>query len=379
MEILDPNRRLPQHMIIQSVDNHLYRIGLCVKRSDFSKKRSIFCNPFLVFTLMSIEWIRTFVFIIIPQKSLKTQIRFCDFGHLSGIGILYNLIMCSGYLTPITLAAIHYQIYKSGEDLTFLRVFQMMSGLVSPISVGLTEKKHIIWLNKRTRLPFKVMQINNLTFIPVLCFSFIITPYIISGCTAIELILYGVPNALFMTISAIHIYNIQFFHLLYFYIICHYLKIRIKTINENLSKKKTLNIRYIESQLKALNSLYLEINEYNSQFWSKFLIMFWATQGSYIVFLIKLSVLPTVPLIFNLVAAFVTSQMSCLFLFVIFTASSVNYEANKSYEIFHHLMVSSFVGLNCRQKPMRKNVFSQFKVKLEIENDDDDLKIFSNS
>ena len=58
---------------------------------------------------------------------------------------------------------------------------------------------------------------------------------------------------------------------------------KLQSINAKLLEKKSkTSIAYIVSQLKAMNSLYKEINEYNSQFWSQYFLLFWLNIGSII-------------------------------------------------------------------------------------------------
>jgi len=58
MSDFDPKKCLPSELVIDSVDNHLYRIGLClttqhtIKRRKFIYKRLLFYSTFHSFNQM---------------------------------------------------------------------------------------------------------------------------------------------------------------------------------------------------------------------------------------------------------------------------------------------------------------------------------------
>src|ERR1700712_4722140 len=77
---------------------------------------------------------------------------FGDMGHFIGfrknlgtVFILFSILILSSQM-------IYYNNYRNGIKPTFLRVFQMMSGLVSPKSLGLREEQGVQILVKRTTI-----------------------------------------------------------------------------------------------------------------------------------------------------------------------------------------------------------------------------------
>ena len=127
---------------------------------------------------------------------------------------------------------------------------------------------------------------------------------------------------------------------MYFYIICKFLKIRLKRINESVirmnSGKQFIKLR---SLLSTMNSLYIEINECNTSYWSKFLLNVWLTFGTSIVCLLHTTIFikmqPT--LIFTFL--YCVLAFWSMFFFIIFTASSVHLEANNSNKYLNSLFV----------------------------------------
>ncbi len=92
--------------------------------------------------------------------------------------------------------------------------------------------------------------------------------------------------------------------------------------------------------IRSLNSIYSEINEYNTKFWSKYLLSIWLIMGS----VIKMTLVIIIFIQTNIIKIAFTYGLLLLipmFLFIINTASSVNYEANKSYILLNSIMASN--------------------------------------
>ena len=70
----------------------------------------------------------------------------------------------------MTSQLIYYYNYKNDIKPTFLKVFQMMSGLVSPKSIGLTNEKQIYKLIKLSKRLFFICEFVVKIAVPLLCF-----------------------------------------------------------------------------------------------------------------------------------------------------------------------------------------------------------------
>ncbi len=96
------------------------------------------------------------------------------------------------------------------------------------------------------------------------------------NCSTFDAIIYGIPNSLLFTILCYHNFNINLWQFMYFNIMCYYLKIKIKEQNKKISLlfecNKIRNINLITKAIRSMNSLYLEINDYNINYWSKYLL-----------------------------------------------------------------------------------------------------------
>ena len=165
-----------------------------------------------------------------------------------------------------------------------------------------------------------------------------VIPLYLLNYTLIETIVYGVPNALLFMIFSHHAFNITFYQVAYFYILCHYIHIRVDNI-----KKQTygsVNWEKISKLFKSIDSVCVDVNEYNSGFWSKFLLCFWITVGSAdVCYLFMIIFKPTNPIIkFILCYCFVIILL--MFSFIIFIASLVNYRINGLYNVLNKTSIS---------------------------------------
>ena len=75
-------------------------------------------------------------------------------------------------------------------------------------------------------------------------------------------------------------------HIFYFYILAYYLNLKQNCINDylrhiikkaNSNSKEEIKILNSKRVTDPLNSIYLEIKEYDSNFWSKFIGVIWST------------------------------------------------------------------------------------------------------
>ena len=121
-------------------------------------------------------------------------------------------------------------------------------------------------------------------------------------------------------------------------------------------RKQFIRIRGI---LHSFNSIYNEINEYNTTFWSKFLFIFWLTFGSLDVLILYLFCFASFPIIIKLFFFYSFVFFGLCFLFVIFTASSVNYTANKTHKILNSFLISY-------SQYIRNHNFIEISTKLKV-------------
>ena len=129
----------------------------------------------------------------------------------------------------------------------------------------------------------------------------------------------------------------------YYYLICYYLTIKMKSMNERIRKlnksKILLNFRPVYDFMRSTNKIYSEIDEYNRNYWSIYL--FWFC----ILFIAIISVILFVRiftrmLIMKILFLVISSIFISGLIIIVRSASSLNIEANKSYKLFYSLMFS---------------------------------------
>ena len=337
---MNTSQCLPPELTVQSVEEILHRIGLTLDSTKSYPKRKLFFNPIIIFIFcLMIITKEVFILTLDEQNDLTFKVL-GSVGYFLGIRKQYSFPTFLISFFPISFQLIYYYNYRNGIKPTFLRVFQMMSGLVSPKSIGLTDEVQIRKLLKLTKFLTKYLELNSTRIVPVSPFTFIITIYMINT-NLMETVCYGLPNAINYSILAIYALILISYHVFLQYIICLYLKIKINALNERLieMKRRKRFIR-IRETLQSFDSLYSEINEYNTTFWSKILFIFWTLLGTIIVFVFYICIFSKVDSIALFIFEYILIVLVFSFLFIIFTTSSVTYCANKSYKTLNSLFIS---------------------------------------
>jgi hypothetical protein len=367
MESFDANKPLPLDIAINSAESHLYRIGLNLFKIN-DQKRSIFNNPSLIFIINSIAIIKIIISLLMTEDNERISIIIGDFSHFLGLRIHINLTSCLFFLLALTSQLIYFYNYMKGIKPTYFKVFEMMSGLISPKSIGLTNKEEIYKMLKVYKILFKICELNIGKIMPLIGFLINIVPYAMN-CSIVDTILYGMPHSLLYAWGGHHILTINVWQVVYFYLICRYLKIKLKKSNElisqTLKKSQKTSLLSIERVINSLDSSYVEIDDYNSNFWSKYLLTIWLILGSGIVTCLY-CLLFVKDVISKLIIGYAFVVWLLIFLLIINTASSVNYEAKKSYKLLHKFMATVRSGsVRYRTRNALLNVQSR-KIKVKI-------------
>ena len=348
---------LPSNMRLELIDDILYRIGLCLTSIRDRPKRHIIDHPIVVLIIIGIFLAERMIIIFIREDNEQALKILGAYGYF--IGLRQELAAVFLLMTSLTVGSqlIYYINYRNGIKPTFLRVFQMMSGLVSPKSLGLTDVEEVTKLVKTTKRLYGIIRFNNDVILPVFGPVFSLSIYLFYG-KPYDVFIFGIHNAIIFFFYIRFYWNQFLYQFFVFYIMCLYLKIKINALNERLieMKRRKRFIR-IRETLQSFDSLYSEINEYNNIFWSKFLGMFWLIFGSLICTNLYIAVFIPMPLPILFVFTYGLLLVIQQFLFVIFTASSVNYCANESYLIMNSLF-TTFAKRNTRLS----NVLTKFKV-----------------
>ena len=337
---MNTSRCLPPELTVQSVEDILHKIGFTLDSTKTYPKRKLMFNPIIIFTFCLMIITKEVTILSLDEQNDFTFKVLGSVGYLIGIRqiVCFDAILIS--LFPVNFQLVYYYNYRNGIKPTFLRIFQMMSGLVSPQSLGLTEEQEIRKLLKLTKVSIKFIKVNNNQMCPAITFIFVLILYMINA-NVMETFCYGIPCAFTMAMLGTYAMNVVYYHTFLQYIICLYLKMKINALNERLNemKRKKRFIR-IRETLQSFDSLYSEINEYNTTFWSKFLFIIWTLLGTVSVFCLYVFLFGRLGSVAQIMVAYFSTFFLFIFLVIIFTTSSVTYCANKSYKILNSLIIS---------------------------------------
>ena len=282
-------------------------------------------------------------------------------GHFLRIRVHFDFsfILCS--ILSIVSQVINYQNYRQRIFPTYLPLFRMMSGVIPPKALGLSDPEEVVRLCRRAAIRFSFVRYHNAYWLPLFTTSFSLMLYY-NNTTFFEILMYGIPNTILFNFWGRIFWNIFFYQFLIFHFLCSYLIIKIEALNASagqmICNQKLVRIREL---IRSYHSIAVEINEYNVSYWSKFLLNFWLTFGLIVVILLYTFIFVSMPFIIEFVVVYVLIAYITSFLMLIFKASSVNQSANNSYLKTNYLFVF-YIGHNSHCK--KSGLLTIFKVKI---------------
>ena len=205
-------------IMIKSADNQLYNSGVFMEARPGVKRSLLFSPRFIVICFIFYVIYNIIQFYFINEKFTKTQIVLGDWSSMIGNKYDFKITATLIVIMNLIIESIHYYNYRMAIEPTYLSVFEMMSGLVTPHSIGLNDEKNVLQLLKITKKLFKISKIvqkYNLPFLGSIGFI----PYIIY-CDLFEIVFYGIPNILYFSLVTYYCFELCLWHLIHFYIIC---------------------------------------------------------------------------------------------------------------------------------------------------------------
>ena len=284
---IDTSKPLPKHLIIKGADCLLYQIGLSFFNYG-SEKRHIFYNPKLIFFVIITNLMRCLIMLLMSKnpESVSAQVHFyiLDADYFIGAHGFVNFVCVIVSLLIISLQLLNYYNFKNGIKPTDWRLFQVMSGSLTPDSIGLTDETQITNLIKKFKYFLKMLKFN----LQIITWSTSVIIYLRypRWITTLEWIFILLPNGIHWMMWINYVYSTYLYQYLYFVFITEYLKMKLKQVNFKLSERinyyrgrqeskiRTITITLV---LKKLNSISDEVTEYNKIYWSKFILIIWLT------------------------------------------------------------------------------------------------------
>jgi hypothetical protein len=345
----DANKTLPSFIAIKCAENHLYRIGLSLF-SFGSQKRNRFHNPFFISFIISVQMLKSITAIAMKEDKYKLLL-IGDFDYFLNGRNFFNATTVLFTSLALISQLFNYLKYYKNESPSYLKPFEMISGLVSPKSIGLINEEDINQLLNKSKLMFKVSKFS-IIGISFACFFSSGIPLIINS--SFELYLIEIFWVLLFTVYTYFGVNIALSQMTYFYIICLYLKLKLRNANNSIrksfEKKYKMNNYRMKNILKSLNSIVSEINTYNNDFWSKYLMIV------LIIFIIALdlllfqSIFGKMNFSLKMILFYVSCSIFSFLMLLINTASSVSFEANKSYKLLNKLFITDNKQISIRMR-----------------------------
>jgi hypothetical protein len=353
MNDLDLDKPLPSVIAIKCAESYLYSIGLSLF-SFGSQTRNKFHNPFLISFIICVQMLKSITGILMKEDKYRLLL-IGDLTYFLNGRYFFNSCTILRCIMALISQLLHCWKYYKNESPSYMKPFEMISGLVSPKSIGLMDKEDVIQLLKKSKLMFQ--------FSKCLTFGMGFCCFCNSG---LSLIINSTPSlywiellwSLFFAVCAHHLININLSQMTYFYILCLCLKLKLRNANNSITKsfeKKYKMTNYkMKNILKSLDSIISEINIHNNYFWSKYLMI--VLMSVIIVFDIVLfeSLFGKMSLFSKMLLFYASFVVFFLLIILINTASSVSFEANKS----HKLLNKSFITTS-----NNKQIWIRMKIK----------------
>ena len=357
MSTIQTNKHLPPELCIESIDDILYSIGLCHHSVKDRPKRSKIQNPVLITIVLLTNILMRIVSNATDNETILLLMG--DFLHYVEIKeYLNNLALLFALMALLSQTVYHYN-HCIGVKPTFVRILQMLSGSITPSSVGLNHSTQVHQLLSIAKwLP--LLRKNNAILIPIISSLFILGIYfsLFSFLSSVILSIYPI---LFTSLWGYYTFNLMSIQIFLFFIICKYFLIKLKERNRILKDENRMNTNRIRNILVTHDSLYRELNEYNLTFFSKFILIIWSILGFIIINLIYLIIFGRIQILLKITVIYLFIFYTIMFLFILSIASSVNSESNKTYKLLNSFVIKYNYNNNSKLDKKRK-AFINIKV-----------------
>jgi hypothetical protein len=338
----NPNRPLPQELTIPSANDKFFKIGL----SHFNfgdSKRSVINNPILIVIVNTIVITRSLISLKMKGLSRDMSIYLGNVSHFIEVGVQFDVENLCISCMSVSSLILFYKMYRRGKIPKFMDFFHMLSGSVSPLSLGLTNEVEIRKLSRKAKIMFALNEMTSYILAP---FSgFMLYSMVLAKSSSLnEFLLFGIPWSLNCGIWCTYGSNIIFLQILCFYLICEFSKQRLRAVNEHLLRMKlgkiAVNERNVKLLLHSIDRVYGDIKTYNDEYMSQFLFI------NSVNFLVIFNMFLYNGIFGNLspglqsVLGIYSLNSFLAFSFPIHTASVVHTEANRAYPLICSIILT---------------------------------------
>ena len=161
-------KMIPPAMLIERVDDILYDIGLSVTSNrNVQTPRKLYYHPLVVLSITTLVGIQHAIAMFIDQDHLILLNLVGSPGDFCGVKVLAIWFFIQFTIISIFSQIIYYYNYVNGVENTFIKIFQMMSGLLSPSSIGLKNQQDVLkLLENPTHFPRQLDEISGFFGVP---------------------------------------------------------------------------------------------------------------------------------------------------------------------------------------------------------------------
>ena len=351
----DPNRPIPQSYRIASSGQHFYRYGFSQYQNGYTS-RSNLNHPLLTFVVPVVMNIRCIYFAFTPKQSPDFHLLFGEFGSFMGLQFHINVtISLTFWITHIS-QVIHFYGYLRGRGEPYMKLFDMMSGRLASNSLGLNDEAIIKDILVKTKIAFFLSNLIQYSgtlitmVVPLMAFML--------ENTSLKYVAIGLVHAMGFGLTYYYVFNVTMNQIFYYIIICYYLKLKQREVNNNLRKiiENKERIKIFDSKF---SQIYEKINEYDSNYWSKFVAITWICFSCLVSTVIFLFIFEESSIIIKYMLGYAAVVLASIQLLIIHMSSSVNYESKKTYKL---LASYKTVCMRTMKQPLIANTRHGIKV-----------------
>ena len=158
---INVNRVLPLHLVNKSAGSDLYRIGLSLFPFGSQKRKRIY-NPYIIFSINVMFILRSILLLSLNDDNYNNYLYMGDYAFFldKELSIYLNCVILFVLFFLIVSHLMHFWYYKKDIKPSYLKPFEMMSGLVSPKSIGLTDTDVVYRLIKTSKTLLIILKIS---------------------------------------------------------------------------------------------------------------------------------------------------------------------------------------------------------------------------
>lgn len=362
---LDLAEKLPNHLRISELGTHFYRFGISIVKID-NCHRSRINHPLFVHLLSLSVIAKSLISLSLDSEKTSDTTFFIigDWVHFLGARIHGNILLILNCSSVILSQIFHFQQYfnqrQSKEYNCYLAPIIMMSGQVSPLTIGLIEAKSVQLLLTLTRYLLVSSRLLSRSFA-------------LSGVIFNSVLIFHQPNYYMLPVTIFHMGHLclggyflgTFFtyQISYFFIIITYFILRIRHLHyliESRLQKSGINGAFIRRIINENNWIQKSIEVYNRVESSKFLFIVIFINGSFINFIFYIYFFVELNALMKNMCFYFTIIWSTLFIAILHYCSLIVLFQNKTYSLLTKIIYSK----NMNVLPSLKVTFKTNSIKL---------------